>query len=30
MRDRLLHDRTPPEVVAQRCFQRRNFPLFHD
>src|SRR5216683_6756819 len=30
MCDRLLHDRTPPEVVAQRRFQRRNFPFFHD
>src|SRR4029077_4928587 len=29
MRDRLLHDGAPPEVVAQRRFQRRDFPFFH-
>jgi hypothetical protein len=30
MGHRLFHDRTPPEVVAQRRFQRRDFPLFHE
>src|SRR5208337_4292247 len=29
VRDRLLEDRAPPEVIAQLRFQRRDFSFFH-
>ena len=30
VRDRLLDDRAPPEMVAQPLFQRRDFPFLHN
>jgi hypothetical protein len=29
VRDRLLNDRAPAEVIAEPFFQRRDFPFFH-